>query len=128
MNAAPEKNILIIEDDDIMLKVIERILKREGYGVEIAKDGKEALQKVQEKKYALIITDLMMPYANGFEIISKVNGNTAEKHTPVIILSSLGNEDSIMEGFKMGADDFLRKPVMVGELVIRVKRLLDQFK
>lgn len=48
MNAAPEKNILIIEDDDIMLKVIERILKREGYGVEIAKDGKEALQKVQE--------------------------------------------------------------------------------
>ncbi|RFM28845.1 response regulator transcription factor [Deminuibacter soli] len=127
MNEVPAKNILIVEDDDIMLKVVERILKREGYGVEIARDGKEALQKVQDNKYALIITDLMMPYANGFEIISKVNGN-AEKRTPVIILSSLGNEDSIMEGFKMGADDFLRKPVMVGELVIRVKRLIDQNK
>lgn len=128
MSATPDLNILIIEDDDIMLKVVERILKREGYGVEIARDGKEALQKVQEKDFALIITDLMMPYANGFEIISKVNGTAGKKRTPVIILSSLGNEDSIMEGFKLGADDFLRKPVMVGELVIRVKRLIEQNK
>lgn len=94
----------------------------------LQRTARKPFKKCRNKKYALIITDLMMPYANGFEIISKVNGNTAEKHTPVIILSSLGNEDSIMEGFKMGADDFLRKPVMVGELVIRVKRLLDQFK
>jgi len=66
----------------------------------------------------------MMPYANGFEIISKIKGDAYGTNIPIIIVSSLGNEDSIMEGFRLGVDDFLKKPIMAGELLIRVKRLL----
>lgn len=114
----------MIEDDEIMLKVTERILLKEGFKVIVAQNGKEALQKVEEKDYDMVITDLMMPYANGFEIISKIKGDSYGANIPIIIVSSLGNEDSIMEGFRLGVDDFLKKPIMAGELLIRVKRLL----
>lgn len=119
--------VLLIEDDEIMMKVIERILLKEGYSVSLARNGKEALEKISKGGFQLIITDLMMPYANGFEILSKIKGNDATRHIPVIVISSVGNEDSIMEGFRLGADDFLKKPIMAGELMIRVRRLL-QFK
>lgn len=119
-----EYKILLIEDDEIMLKVTERILLKEGFKVIVAQNGKEALQRVEEKDYDMVITDLMMPYANGFEIISKIKGDAYGTNIPIIIVSSLGNEDSIMEGFRLGVDDFLKKPIMAGELLIRVKRLL----
>jgi len=117
--------VLLIEDDEIMLKVIERILLKEGFEVMVARNGKEAMQKLEAALYDLVITDLMMPYANGFEIISKIKGKEATKGTPVIVISSVGNEDSIMEGFRLGADDFLKKPIMAGELMIRVRRLIS---
>ena len=123
-------NILLIEDDEIMQKVVEKILLKEGYKVDVAKNGKEALQKLDDSNYSydLMITDIMMPYANGFEIISKVKSEANGKLIPVIIISSVGNEDSVLEGFKLGADDYLKKPIMAGELIIRVKRLLSRPK
>lgn len=118
--------ILLVEDDEIMQKVIEKILIREGLVVDVARNGKEALVKLEENnfQYDMMITDIMMPYANGFEIISRVKSEELGKKIPVIIISSVGNEDSVMEGFKLGADDYLKKPIMAGELIIRVKRLL----
>ena len=120
----------MIEDDEIMQKVVEKILLKEGYKVDVAKNGKEALQKLDDSNYSydLMITDIMMPYANGFEIISKVKSEANGKLIPVIIISSVGNEDSVLEGFKLGADDYLKKPIMAGELIIRVKRLLSRPK
>lgn len=119
-------NILLVEDDEIMQKVVERILLKEGFTVEVAKNGKEAMQRLEQTNhtYDLMITDIMMPYANGFEIISKIKSKSTGKNIPVIIISSVGNEDSVLEGFKLGADDYLKKPIMAGELIIRVKRLL----
>jgi PleD family two-component response regulator len=66
----------------------------------------------------------MMPYANGFEIVSKVKSLKGTRPVPVIVISTVGNEDSVMEAFRLGADDFLKKPIMAGELTIRVRRLL----
>ncbi|MFN4007070.1 MAG: PleD family two-component system response regulator [Chitinophagaceae bacterium] len=120
--------VLLIEDDEIMLKVIERILLKEGYQVLVARNGKEAMQRLEQGGFDLVITDLMMPYANGFEVISKVKNSDKSKGIPVIVISSVGNEDSIMEGFRLGADDFLKKPIMAGELMIRVKRLMSSSK
>lgn len=124
MSNATTGTVLLIEDDEIMLKVTERILLKEGFTVLAARNGKEAIQKLESEKYDLVITDLMMPYANGFEIISKLKSKEASRHIPIIVISSVGNEDSIMEGFRLGADDFLKKPIMAGELMIRVRRLI----
>lgn len=122
--------ILLIEDDEVMPKIIERILHKEEYSLDHVTNGKEAFQRLEETNYGydLIITDIMMPYANGFEILSKVKNRKEGKPIAVIIVSNAGNEDMIMEGFKLGADDFLKKPVIPGELLIRVKRLLMQYR
>ncbi|RFM32185.1 response regulator [Chitinophaga silvisoli] len=121
--------ILLIEDDEVMPKIVERILHKEEYKIEHVTNGKEAFQKLEDTDYGfdLIITDIMMPYANGFEILSRVKNRKEGKPIPVIIVSNAGNEDMILEGFKLGADDFLKKPVIPGELLIRVKRLLMQY-
>ena len=118
------ENILVIDDDVVMQTVISKILSSEGYNVDIAANGKEGLAKIDSKPYELIITDLMMPYANGFEIISKIKQHPHGRATSIIIISSVNNEDSVMEGFKLGVDDYLKKPIMRGELIIRVKKLL----
>lgn len=121
--------ILLVEDDEVMPKIVERILHQENYQIEHVTNGKEAFQRLEDTNYNfdLIITDIMMPYANGFEILSKVKNRPDAKPIPVIIVSNAGNEAMIMEGFKLGADDFLKKPVIPGELLIRVKRLLMQY-
>ena len=120
------KKILYIEDELVMQNIVGRILTREGYEVDVASNGKEAIQFLLESTihYDLVITDIMMPYANGFEIISKIKNNNSQNKIPIIVISSVGNEDSILEAFKLGADDFLKKPIMAGELLIRVKRLI----
>jgi DNA-binding response OmpR family regulator len=121
--------ILLVEDDEVMPKIVERILHKEDYQIEHVINGKEAFQRLEDTNYDydLIITDIMMPYANGFEILSKVKNRKEGKPIPVIIVSNAGNESMILEGFKLGADDFLKKPVFPGELLIRVKRLLIQY-
>jgi len=121
------KRILLIEDDDLMMKIILRILSKENYQIITASNGKEAFQKLEEEayNYDLVITDIMMPYASGFEVVTKIKEHTAgKKKIPVIIISNVNHEDTVLEVFKVGADDYLKKPVMAGELLIRVKRLL----
>ncbi len=117
-------NILVIEDDDIMRKVISTVLKNNGYNVILAIDGKEAFEKIKTEDYDIVLTNLMMPYANGLEVISKIRSDPSRKHVSIIVVSSIGNEDSVLEAFSLGANDYLKKPIMVGELVIRVKKLL----
>ncbi|NIG54219.1 response regulator transcription factor [Chitinophaga sp. Cy-1792] len=120
------KKILLVEDDEVMPKIIARILPEPDFVVDVAVNGKEAMEKLEGSNYNydLIITDIMMPYANGFEILSKVKSHNPGNPIPVIIVSNAGNEDMIMEGFKLGVDDFLKKPIIPAELILRVKRLL----
>ncbi len=121
-------HILLIEDDEIMRKLVHTILEKEGYTVDAVSNGKEGLDKLVGNQYSydLVITDIMMPYANGFEILNKVN-HAEGKRVPVIIVSNLANEEMVLEGFKLGAADYLKKPIMAGELLLRVKRLLNGY-
>jgi len=116
--------ILVIDDDEIIQNVLEKILTKEGHNVEIAKNGKEGLSKLDLMPYDIVITDLMMPYANGFEIISKLKQHPNTAKASVIVISSITQEDSIMDSFKLGVDEYIRKPIMVGELLLRVNKLL----
>ncbi len=115
--------ILVCEDDYMVIKAIEHKLTREGYEVDNANDGKVASDKLREQDYDLVITDLLMPFTGGLEIINLVR-NELNKETPIIVLSKVGNEETIIEAFKLGADDYLTKPFSPNELSIRVKRLI----
>lgn len=116
--------ILVIEDDEIMRKVIDTVLKNNGFDVILATDGKEAFDKIRTENYDVVLTDIMLPFANGLEIINKIRNESLKKDVGILVVSSMGNEDSVMEAFNLGANDYVRKPIMMGELVIRVKKLL----
>lgn len=119
------KRILIVEDEPLVLKALEFRLKKDGYDLTSAKDGREGLQLLQEKEFDLVVTDLMMPYNNGMEIVNMAKNGMARK-TPVIVLSSAGLESTVLEAFKLGADDFITKPFSPMELSARLARVLKQ--
>ena len=115
--------ILVIEDDKIINNIIEFLLKKEGYTIDIARDGNEGFDMINANNYDLIITDIMLPYKSGLEVTSYVKTNFPK--IPIIIISALGKEDlTIIEAFKLGADDLVAKPFNPIELILRVKRLL----
>jgi len=116
-------NILVAEDELLLIRAIEGRLKKDGYAVRSAMDGQEALEKIGLQTPDLVITDIMMPYASGLEIIAAVRALPGKK-VPVIILSSMGQEDVVLEAFRLGADDYITKPFSPNELSVRVRRLL----
>lgn len=114
--------ILIAEDEPMMLKVIELRLKKDGHEVIAASDGKQALEQIALHDPDMIITDIMMPFSSGLEIVGTVKqGN--KRNVPVIILSAMGQENVVLEAFNLGADDYITKPFSPNELSMRVKRL-----
>ena len=115
--------ILIAEDEAIMLAALERNLKLDGYDVISTSDGREALDQFHIHQPDLVITDILMPYTSGLELIGIVKSQ-ADRQVPVIVLSALGQEGTVMEAFNLGADDFITKPFDPTELSLRVKRLL----
>jgi DNA-binding response OmpR family regulator len=119
-----KKRILVIEDENLMNRTIEFQLKKDGYEVDTALDGKSGIAKVEANYYDLIILDIMLPYLNGLEILAKIKQNDEKKYIPVIIISATGLEDTVLEGFKLGANDFITKPFILPEFSIRVRRLL----
>jgi len=119
--------VLVAEDDMIMLKTIEVRLKKDGYDVITAQDGREALRKFEEQSPDLIITDIMMPFLSGLEIVGAVK-NKGGKDTPIIVLSTLGQENVVLEAFKLGAEDFMTKPFSPKELSVRVQRYAEKLE
>lgn len=111
--------ILIAEDDELMLRTLEFRLKKDGHDVTLARDGRDALQKVEQLLPDLVISDIMMPYCSGLEIVAAVKET---RQTPIIILSAMGQEDIVLEAFRLGADDFLTKPFSPNELSVRINR------
>ena len=112
--------ILVAEDEPIMLKTIELRLKKDGHTVITTDNGQEALLLIENHHPDLIITDIMMPFSSGLEIIGKVK--QAKKKTPVIVLSAMGQENVVLEAFNLGAADYITKPFSPNELSMRVKR------
>lgn len=108
-----------------MLKTIELRLKKDGHNIIVSEDGRDALKKIEELNLDLIITDIMMPFASGLEIIGAAK-NKVGKKIPVIVLSAMGQENVVLEAFQLGADDYITKPFSPNELSIRVKRYVPQ--
>ncbi|BFO68073.1 response regulator [Chryseobacterium sp. ES2] len=112
--------ILIAEDDELILKTIEHKLLKEGHEVILTRNGKDAIETLKTRDVDLAITDIMMPFASGIEILSAIK--TMGKQVPVIMLSSMGQEEVVLNAFDLGAADFIVKPFSPNELILRIKR------
>lgn len=117
--------ILLVEDDQLMLKTIILRLKKEGHEITSCTDGKEAIEQIENQIFDLIITDIMLPYVSGLEIVGIVKETTP---TPIIVLSSMGQEKTIEEAFELGADDYITKPFNLTELSFRIKRFAKAYE
>lgn len=115
--------ILVAEDDPSVYRLISFKLEMEGYLVDIATDGQEALKKALEKEYDAMILDLMLPLLDGFQVLKGVRD---QKDLPILILSAKSLEKDIMRGFTIGANEYLVKPFAPNELLTRLKRMLGR--
>lgn len=118
------KKILIVEDNKILLNMMQAFLEKEGFSVVACTSGNEAVDFIQKDTFDLFIVDIMLPYLNGFEIIDRIRKSEKNAHVKAMILSSLGDEEYVQDGFEIGADAILRKPISPVELITRVKHLL----
>lgn len=115
--------ILIAEDDSVIRCALEYCLKKENHEVIVSVDGNEAFKKIEEEIPDLLITDIMMPHISGLELIQLVK-EKYHNQIKIIVLTSLGHQDIVLESFSLGADDFLTKPFNAEELNLRVQRFL----
>ena len=117
-------SILIVEDDNDINNLICNTLKAEGYQCERAFDGKEGADKIEQNRYDLLLLDIMLPDESGYDIIKKLRLNSATKRLPVIMVTAKSTELDMIKGLEDGADDYIKKPFSVMELITRVKALL----
>ncbi len=116
--------ILIIEDDPAAVELMRAQLHGEGYSVDSASDGDQALERVRETEPDLVLLDIMLPKKNGFEVCRQIKGRKAKRSIPVIMVTALNDMESRAKGIAAGADDFLSRPVDASELAARVRSLL----
>jgi len=119
--------ILVVEDETFLVKIYSVKLKKEGYDIQIAMDGEEAVKLSQTFKPDLILLDLILPKLNGFEALEQIRKKSATKKTPVIVLSNLGQEEDIKRAESLGADDYLVKAnFSIQDVVQKVKEVLEK--
>jgi len=114
-------SILVIEDDPNIIEPIVAFLKMEGYKVEAATDGLEGIQRFQAGSYHLVISDIMLPKIDGYDVCRKIR---EQSDLPIIMLTALGEEQNQIDGFDLGIDDYIVKPFSLTLLMQRVKALL----
>ncbi|MCG3413463.1 response regulator [Staphylococcus massiliensis] len=115
------KELLVVDDEERIRKLLKMYLERESYVIHEASDGEEAYNMALKHNYACIILDLMLPKMDGIDVAKKLR---VEKDVPIVMLTAKGEENNRVEGFESGADDYIVKPFSPREVVLRIKALL----
>ena len=120
--------ILVVEDEAAQREVIAYNLRKEGYEVRIAQDGDEAMLELAEELPDLVLLDWMLPGASGLEISRRIRARAETREVPIIMLTARGEEEDVIRGLDVGADDYMTKPYSVSELLARVRAALRRSK
>ena len=120
---AEKFKILIVEDSPVIVGMISFMLKREGYEPLVVEDGRQAMEFLQgEVVPDAVILDILLPYVDGFELLEEMRRLPAWKEVPVIMLTAKSQENDVIRGLDLGADDYLVKPLRPMELAARLRR------
>ena len=126
MTPSHPARILVVDDTDFNREVMTRILERDGYLVETAEDGREALDKLQAGTYDMVLLDVMMPHVDGIQVIEAMHGDERLRRLPVVMLSALNEQESIVRCIQLGAQDYLPKPINQQLLKARIQACLEK--
>ena len=122
--SATSGTILVVDDDLLNRMVLSATLQEEGYTVETAEDGRQALERLAAQPFDVVLLDLLMPEMDGFQVLEQIKAHPAWRNIPVIVISSLEEMESILRCIEMGATDFLPKPFDAGLLRARLNASL----
>lgn len=116
--------VLLVEDEQTLAMIIKDTLEGQGFRIRLAKDGEEGLQCFFHEKPDVLVADVMMPRMDGFEMVRRIRRSDAV--TPVLFLTARSAVNDVVEGFELGANDYLKKPFGMQELIVRIKALLGR--
>ena len=118
--------ILVVEDEVHIQRLIKLVLEKNGFEVDAVGTGEEALKYLSENPAPqLILLDILMPGIDGLSVLRSIKGNATQKDIPVVMLTALAQESVVLQGIKLGATDYIRKPFHPTELVKRLSKLLS---
>lgn len=117
-------NVLLVEDEQTLAMIIKDTLEDEGFSITIMEDGKKGLEAFFVNKPDILVADVMMPHLDGFEMVKQIR--QTDKHTPILFLTARSAIKDVVEGFELGANDYLKKPFGMQELIVRLKALLNR--
>lgn len=115
-------NILIVEDDKSLRRLMEVFLKQNGYEVYLAEDGEKAIEIFEDKHIDLVICDIMMPKVSGYELVKDLRNSNYE--LPILMVTAKETIEDKRKGFLVGADDYMVKPIDLDEMLLRINALL----
>jgi len=122
----PSQTVMVVEDDEIISALLKHMLARRGFEVHLASDGRQASTMVEELTAPpeLVMLDVMLPFVDGFDLITLIRSKQAWKDVPIIMLTSKALEQNIVRALDAGATDYVVKPFQPEELMARVRRLI----
>lgn len=121
-----KNRILVVDDEEDLCQILQFNLQKEGYEVNITFSAEEALT-ANLSTYNLILLDVMMQEMSGFEMLEKIRNELGLK-TPVIFITALSSEKNLLDGFELGADDYIKKPFSINEVIVRVNAVIERYK
>ncbi|MDR5906141.1 response regulator [Franzmannia qiaohouensis] len=129
VGSASAPSILMVEDEDDIAFLIRFLLERNGYAVEHAADGRQALERIAQPADIshvpdLVLLDIMLPYHDGLEILERLRAEPAWQSVPVLMLTAKAREADIVRALELGADDYVTKPFQPDELLARLRRFM----
>ena len=122
--AANKKNIVLIEDDEGITRLIKFKLEKEGYEVKGFLNGEKVIEYLVRNRPALIISDIMMPVIDGLTLLKEIKSDSRTSDIPVIMLSTHSHESAVLECLRAGAADYVTKPFSTTELLLRIEKTL----
>jgi len=122
----PKKKILVVEDEESLLKLESILLTSKGYEVRGVSNGQEALEALAEDPPDLVLLDIMLPKIDGFEVCRRIKEEEATKHIPVIMLTAKKSREDMARGEKVGADWYITKPFKSAMVIETIQRFLGQ--
>lgn len=116
--------VLLVEDEQTLAMIIKDTLDGQGFDIHTAADGEEGLRQFFDLRPDVLVADVMMPRMDGFEMVRRIR--QTDRHTPVLFLTARSAVNDVVEGFELGANDYLKKPFGMQELIVRIKALLGR--